>query len=378
MVEFEAVFSDYINTKRSHSLVPGKSDAPALKAIRQDIPNMLRQFVDSAGYSPTEFHIHGSVGEPNRSFAKVPWVAIFKKSITRSAQRGYYIVLLFAEDMSSVTVSLNQGYTAFEKRYIYPKLAREKLQDCAREAAAILPRFPGFTTGPICLNTAGTLARGYEAGSILAKSYLAGATPPSSEVEEDIHQLLEAYLKLAAHHPVSLIDLDVGISETGFQEAVENIASEQETDTDGVIAPSTTGPQPPPPKGKARGQSKFTRSPAVASRALAMSKAICALATVEEPHLSFISMRSKRNYVEAHHLIPFSQQGEFLHSLDVEENITALCPNCHKMLHYGTGAEKAHALKTLLRDRGTALEARGIAVTLDQLKRMYRTLADED
>lgn len=36
-------------------------------------------------------------------------MAVFNKEITESAQRGYFIVYLFREDMEGVYLSLNQG-----------------------------------------------------------------------------------------------------------------------------------------------------------------------------------------------------------------------------------------------------------------------------
>jgi len=191
MIELETALSDYLETKAQNRLVPGKNSSPALVALRADLPNVLKSLIERAGYPAQDFLVKGSVGEPNRSFAKVPWVAVFKTSICRSATKGYYIVLLFAQDMSSVTMSLNQGYTAFEERYVHPKVAYPKLRDCARAARNHLGEIPaGFDLGPIDLRTDGTLARGYEAGSILSKTYAAGLTPSHDELFEDFSTLL--------------------------------------------------------------------------------------------------------------------------------------------------------------------------------------------
>lgn len=373
MIEIENVLSNYVQTKAEHALVPGKNISIALQALRLDIPNLLSEFVSSAGYNLDEFYIHASAGQPNRSFAKVPWIAIFKRSITKSAQQGYYIVILFSEDMTSVSISLNQGYTSFGKRYGSPELAYKKLRDCARAVIGGLATLPSdFFVGPIDLHTDGELAKGYEAGSILAKSYTAGSTPSKDILEQDIHNLLHVYLILANQHPSSLINLDVDVDATDFNEAVERVAR------DAPEEPSSIGPQSVPPKGINKGISKYVRSTDVASRALAMSKSVCELSTDDDPHLSFISARSKKNYVEAHHLVPFSQQLLFPNSLDVEENIVALCANCHKKLHYGIGSEKAQHLKFLLGKRELALKERGINIAFDELKLMYRVLTNED
>lgn len=328
---------------------------------------------------PADFHVYGSVGQPNFNAAAVPWVAICKHTVTRSATRGYYVVALFAEDLSSVTLSLNQGYTAFRERYGCNRLAYEKLEDCAR-AALTKARLPtGFAVGPIDLRSKGQLALGYQAGSILSRTYLAGQTPPEPVVQSDVQALLSVYLDLTARYPKSLVDLDVAISDEALQEAaellsLEDMAAMPSADT----KPMTMGPQPPPAKGESKGRKKYIRSLRVLGRAIAMSRHTCALATDDDPHLTFISKRTQRNYVEAHHLVPFSYQDSFSHSLDVEENIVALCPNCHRKLHHGAPAEKNESLDQLLTERHKALNARGIVLSLSELKKMYKSLSTED
>ncbi|MES2349201.1 MAG: DUF3578 domain-containing protein [Pseudomonadota bacterium] len=373
MLELEDVLSDYNLTKAQNKLVPGQNTSVSLQALREVLPAALKQMVEAAGYDASNFHIKGSAGEPNRSFAKVPWTAIFNKAICRSATKGYYIVFLFAEDMSLVTLSLNQGYTAFQERYVYPKLAYEKLQDCARAVLPLLaPLPPSFDFGPIDLRTDGTLAKGYEAGSILSKTYVAGATPSTDQLQADVAELLRCYGVLAGHFPSTLIDLDVEVSDQEVLEAAANV----------VLAdpgrPKTMGPQPLPQMGFIGNKKKYVRSAEIVASALAMANSVCALETLNEPHVSFPSAKTKKNYVEAHHFVPFSQQPHFQVSLDVEENIAVLCPNCHRMLHHGTRASKADHLKLLFRKREGALKARGIDVPLDQLMKMYKALSPDD
>lgn len=379
MIELEKVLSDYANTKSLFKKVPGNSSTPALRAIRNEIPGVFNRFITAAGLNPSDFRVYGSVGQINFSMAAVPWVSICKRTVTTSATNGYYIVALFAEDMSSVTLSLNQGYTAFKQRYGNDRVAYEKLEDCARAARSKIPTHPGFTFGPIDLCSDRELARGYQAGSIMAKTYLAGQIPSELVIQADVKLLLNAYLDLTNSYPKSLVELDVYVSDIDLQEAAESFAVEDE-DAQGEVEvkPTTTGPQPPPEKGESKGKPKYVRSPRVLGRALRMAKYICSLATADEPHPSFVSKKTRESYVEAHHLVPFSYQDRFLHSLDVEENIVILCPNCHRKLHHGTATEKNGPLEKLLEDRRHLLEARGVVVSLPELKAMYRSLSADD
>lgn len=379
MIELETVFSDYARTKSQFTKVPSKDLTPALRAIRQEIPDVFRRFIALAGHNPDDYRVYGSAGQFNFSPAAVPWVAICKRTVTTSATDGYYVVALFAQDMSSVTLSLNQGYTAFKERYGNNRVAYEKLEDCARAALSKVPSDPDFILGPIDLHSDGELAQGYQAGSILAKTYQAGQTPEESVVRADLELLLRAYVDLAEMYPKSLVDLDVGISDENLQEAAESFAAgnagAHETED---IKPSTTGPQPRPKKGESKGKPKYVRSPRILGLALVMARHTCALATKDEPHPSFLSKKTKMNYVEAHHFVPFSFQDHFSHSLDVEENIVVLCPNCHRKLHHGTSSEKNGPLERLFGERHAALSARGIVVSLSNLKVMYKSLSADD
>ena len=44
--------------------------------------------------------------------------------------------------------------------------------------------------------------------------------------------------------------------------------------------------------------------------------------------------------MEAHHLIPLRMQHDFENSLDVVGNIVSICPNCHRLIHYGRDKDK--------------------------------------
>ncbi|MFJ9452373.1 MrcB family domain-containing protein [Herbaspirillum sp. NPDC101397] len=374
MIELKTVFAEYLPAKEKYGRVPRNVEIPALvEAIRKSIPGFFLECVERGGYISTEWLTKGSIGEPNRTFAHVPWVAIFKRSITKSALEGYYIVLLFSEDMSSVYLTLNQAFTAFETRYGSINLAYRKLQDCAQQAVLELGPAPdGFTTGPIDLRTKGTLSTGYEFGSIWAKEYFVDELPSQTELESDVLILMQAYKTLWTKFPHSLVDANTEISNDEFVKAVEITVKTVPK------APATQGPQPPPPKLKSSGREVFSRSANVSARAISMSDGVCALSGGPGTHASFLWKKTGMTYVEAHHLIPFSKQDQFPHSLDVEENIVALCANCHRLLHHARSDEKNEPLRRLWQLRKDDLAARGLVVELNELKKMYGKLAEED
>ena len=85
-------------------------------------------------------------------------------------------------------------------------------------------------------------------------------------------------------------------------------------------------------------------------------------------HSTFASVHGK--YLEAHHLVPMKAQKDYVSigvNLDRTENIVALCPNCHKAVHYGTKEEKIKYLRPLYDARIKGLKKAGIDISFDVL-----------
>lgn len=93
---------------------------------------------------------------------------------------------------------------------------------------------------------------------------------------------------------------------------------------------------------------------------------------VDSNHMTFISKVSGNKYVESHHLIPLKAQPFYDKALDNQANIIALCPNCHRLMHHATEAEKSKYLAKLLSNaRTTELNKLGTPVTFQELLKYY-------
>ena len=90
-----------------------------------------------------------------------------------------------------------------------------------------------------------------------------------------------------------------------------------------------------------------------------------------ENHKTFEAKSNNKNYVEAHHLIPFSKRNKFDTSIDIEENIICLCPNCHRKIHLGINRDIEKMLKILLDKRKVDLKNNGIDINENILKKFY-------
>ena len=104
------------------------------------------------------------------------------------------------------------------------------------------------------------------------------------------------------------------------------------------------GPIKKPQRMKQGGKYVWVRNFGVAKIAIEKANYKC---LVSDTHFSFTSKKTGKQYVEAHHIFPMSSQDKFNYSLDVPENIAALCPNCHKQIHLAEPLEKKKIIKYL-------------------------------
>lgn len=74
----------------------------------------------------------------------------------------------------------------------------------------------------------------------------------------------------------------------------------------------------------------YKRDPLVVAETLRLANGYCELCEVKSPFKTKLG----RDYLEVHHVIPLSKHGS-----DTVTNTVALCPNCHRMLHFGDNAE---------------------------------------
>lgn len=111
----------------------------------------------------------------------------------------------------------------------------------------------------------------------------------------------------------------------------------------------------------------YPRSLAESSAAKAKSQWHC---EYDYNHQTFIG-KDGHPYVEAHHLIPMAQQDFFELNIDIAPNIVALCPTCHRNIHFGQPEAKKQMLQKLFNDRLATYETLEIPITFQQLLAFY-------
>lgn len=370
---------DYICKNYNNSTSENFSNHILGKKLRYDLPNKIFELLN---LNDRQFKVTGSIGQGQ--WAEIPWISIFLKDITISATNGYYIVYLFKSDMSGFYLSLNQGWTYFKNKYGTSQ-GRIKI----KETSAIIknklsPVSNTLSSNSIDLLASGSLGKGYELGHICGCYYDSSNIPSNEILISDLRRLISEYIKLQSFignrttnefNDFILLNSDNkfldNIEEDNkfiikAQEIISNSSSFQYQllPKEIIDEPSTV----PIPITKSGGNKTWPRNANIAAKSIIQSNYTC---TFDSNHFSFTSNKTKKTYMEPHHLIPLSEQDKFPVSLDVEANIVSLCSTCHNCVHYGINEEKSKILGELFNSRKDRLAKCGISIELSDLLNIY-------
>ncbi|MDT3498299.1 DUF3578 domain-containing protein [Bacillus toyonensis] len=312
-----------------------------------------------------KYSVEGSVGKTK--WAYTPWISIFDKEITQTAQKGFYVVYLFRKDLKGFYLSLNQGTKHIEKKYNGQK-PRGKMRKIAESLRGdLIYNKEQFPLEEINLAADNPNPKNYMAAHICGKYYDASNIPSDQKLFSDLNELLAVYSQLKS------LMMGKSIEEMhDFYLQEEEIEDIQYQSDILVTRPRETeitkGPQPIPEASIKRGKKVWKRNSSIAKEALQEANFLCEL---DLAHLTFKSKVTNENFVEAHHLIPMNQQGEFPWSLDVPGNIMSLCPNCHRKIHHASKKEKKAVVKNLYDKKANELDDYGIHIPLKKLFSYY-------
>jgi 5-methylcytosine-specific restriction protein A len=360
----EDVYQHYPATRASGRCEPATPFTPDRAALRDGLPNLIKDLVTSSGRNLSDFTVYGRAGEMNRNFPKIPWVAVCYGEITKSTKRGYYIVLLFHERTEGCFLSLNQGYTQFADSFPTADLALLQIEQSASRCLGYLEPKRGYVEGPIDLAATGDLGIGYERGAIISKWYPRDANVTEAGFGTDLEYLLDQYERLITFMGLKL-PLNLLLSEGALQAAASSLADSRLGWRD-----PPPGPIPISPPVAGSKSTRWPRDPKISARVQQLARFQC---EVDGTHSTFPRRKSGQNFVESHHLVPMGLQGQFSVSLDVVENVVALCPICHRLLHHGRRGPKGPILNKLFQNRRAGLRTRGIDIEFDGLLRAYAT-----
>ena len=152
---------------------------PLGNIVRKDIVHLI-----GAQLPENIYKVKGSVGAG--SWADVPWVGVFDKRVTTSAQRGVYIVYLLNKATKELFLTLNQGVT--DVITASNSKAAENLQNRAQSIRSIIGSFPGLESSLI-----GSGSKAYDAGCIYYIKYTLDSLPEDEKLYSDLNKFIEVY-----------------------------------------------------------------------------------------------------------------------------------------------------------------------------------------
>jgi hypothetical protein len=153
---------------------------------------LLKDATEHLGeHVPAGILIRGSGGKGGATFT--PWIGFFDPDETVSPENGVYVVYLFAEDLASVALTVNQGITRLTNE-LGATAARRRLALDAENirAGMAASSITGLDT-TIHLSSSGFRQRAYEAGNIVSTTYTIDMIPDEQTLRRDLARFLDLY-----------------------------------------------------------------------------------------------------------------------------------------------------------------------------------------
>ncbi|MBU6418248.1 MAG: DUF3578 domain-containing protein [Proteobacteria bacterium] len=276
--------------------------------VRHKLANFIRSNLrDDVAFAIGESDrllIKGSAGQG--TWARGPWVGIFDKLVTSSAQNGYYPVYLFREDMTGLYLSLNQGMT--EAKKLYKADAKTALKSRAAHFRAMLGKeihdYPELNIDLRSSDSTNDTAF-YEAGNICAKLYPLGHLPNETQLVSDLLNMIQLYDLLIQ-----------GETNSG----VSNTTKEGDEPSEMTYEDAT----------RFRMHKRIERNASLAKSVKKLHGYICQVCDID---FEIIYGEIGKEYIEAHHLKPLASLKGKRVAMDPAKDFAVLCANCHRMIH---------------------------------------------
>lgn len=178
-----------------------------LREIRSVLADHVREI--SPELAPdTELRV--KEGGRQANYSPTPWVRVYSKDHSPSAQSGAYLVYLFAADGSAVSLSLNQGTSEWRSGHMRPVNDRDELRARAAESRRRLRDLETTALAAGGLEDIdlrweeATLVgresrmriRNYEDANVLARVYPAGGVPDDGVLLQELSDFIPLLRRL--------------------------------------------------------------------------------------------------------------------------------------------------------------------------------------
>lgn len=209
---------------------------PFREIIAKEIPTLLSELTPIAD----PYIVTGSYGKGR--WTDVPWIAVFDSRITKSAQKGVYIVYLLNKDTKTLYLTIIQGATDAAQSGIsgeeqkplgFTGIARsqnEQMTDRLHKNAEKIRELIGDTTQAYGDIDSGS--PGYDAGCIYYKKYDLNNLPDDTQLISDLRDFLDLY----ADYYNKSFRTDSAPEETNILPCFDVSGGEEELSVKGIVA----------------------------------------------------------------------------------------------------------------------------------------------
>lgn len=281
--------------------------------LYQHMVHVLQATVTTIVAEPA-YRVRASVGQPSFTWATTPWIAVFDRLVTESAQRGHYVVYLIDRDGSGGYLSLMQGVSELTGAH-----REQRLLARAREIRSQLPAadLDGLDLEPLELSGGGWRTNSYNAGTIAAVRLDAAALPHDAALIFELRRMLRLGDKVTDN--------------------------DQATAThDDLPDDARTGSEARRYRWHLRAEG---RNRTLAKRAKRLHGGTCAVCRRNfAAELGDLA----QHCLDAHHLVPFAEMNERPTKLDPATDFAVVCANCHRLLHSQTPPLTPQQLQEIL------------------------------
>lgn len=175
---FNRMLDSYYDSRTSQAFAGNATG----ELFRKKAPAILEKVPTFDGDT---YLIKGSIGQGN--WATVPWICVFDKRITMTAQHGVYIVYLLSEKGDKLYLTFNQGCTKYIAE-LGKKKAIQKMQEIAKDIRSKMKADRFIAKNDFVLGN-----EYYEQGSIFYKEYAKENVPANDELIADFKEMLKIY-----------------------------------------------------------------------------------------------------------------------------------------------------------------------------------------
>jgi 5-methylcytosine-specific restriction protein A len=251
---------------------------------------------------------------------------------------GYYPVYLFSADFKSVYLSLNQGWTQYERRYKPTSKAKETIvQNATKLKNVLISPLREFLFQPINLNTNNTLGVGYELGHVCGVRYNSDALPENEVLLNDLRNMIGVYRELKGKVGTDIFNLEnIDLEESEpksspeddkvVKDSLDKIQGDEEIKN--ALKKLEEKYFAEPPERKKRLGYAFARNKKLADLVKKIAGYKC-----YNCKLPGFEKKNGELYAEAHHIWELGKEGK-----DIPTNLICVCANCHRKIHYGKEA----------------------------------------